>query len=126
MSGNAWAASDAQAIYDFLEHITVLACDQTPRIPEPLCAATPLAGSETLHAAAPGVVVFAAAVGQNVHAGDLIAEVIDPISGDVSAVRAGVDGVLYARIRDRYATRGAELGKIAGAKAFRTGELLGA
>ncbi len=123
---HAWAASDAQAIFAFLEHIAVLACDQPPHLPNPLCAATPLAGSETLHAAAPGVVVFAADVGKTVHAGDLIAEVIDPISGEITAVRAGVDGVLYARIRDRYATRGAELGKIAGAKAFRTGELLGA
>jgi len=37
-----------------------------------------------------------------------------------------VDGVLYARIRDRYITSGGELGKIAGAIPFRTGELLGA
>jgi hypothetical protein len=39
---------------------------------------------------------------------------------------AGVAGVFYARIRDRYITTGGELGKIAGAKAFKTGELLGA
>jgi len=39
---------------------------------------------------------------------------------------AGVDGVFYARIRDRYITTGGELGKIAGATPFRTGELLGA
>ena len=123
---HAWAQADAQAIFAFLEHIAVLACDQPPHIPAPLCAATPLAGSETLHASAPGVVVFAATVGQTVQAGDLIAEIVDPISGEVSAVHAGVAGVLYARIRDRYATRGAELGKIAGAKAFRTGDLLGA
>jgi hypothetical protein len=37
-----------------------------------------------------------------------------------------VGGVFYARIRDRYITAGGELGKIAGAKAFRSGELLGA
>ena len=39
---------------------------------------------------------------------------------------AGVAGVFYARVRDRYAHAGAEIGKIAGATAFRTGELLGA
>jgi hypothetical protein len=37
-----------------------------------------------------------------------------------------VDGLLYARIRDRYVTTGCELAKIAGAVAFRSGELLGA
>jgi hypothetical protein len=36
-----------------------------------------------------------------------------------------VDGVLYARIRERYVTAGGELGKIAGATPFRTGPLLG-
>ncbi len=41
-------------------------------------------------------------------------------------LRAGVEGVLYARIRDRYITAGGELAKIAGAVPFRTGLLLGA
>ncbi len=58
--------------------------------------------------------------------GDLVAEVIDPIANHSQRVLAGVAGPLYARIRDRYVTAGAELGKIAGAVAFKTGELLGA
>lgn len=59
-------------------------------------------------------------------AGDLVAEIIDPIAGQTHRVLAGVDGTLYARIRDRYITTGGELAKIAGAQPFRTGELLGA
>jgi predicted deacylase len=59
-------------------------------------------------------------------AGDLVAEVIDPIAYRSTHVCAGVDGVLYARIRERYVTSGCELAKIAGAVAFKTGELLGA
>ena len=58
--------------------------------------------------------------------GDLVAEVIDPVGGHIERVVAGVAGVFYARIRDRYITTGGELGKIAGAKAFKTGALLGA
>ena len=73
----------------------------------------------------PGVVAFAATPGQVLKAGDLVAEVIDPIEGTVQKVCAGVDGVLYARIRDRYVTAGCELGKVAGAIPFRTGPLLG-
>jgi predicted deacylase len=95
-------------------------------LPPALRPATPLAGSETLRASAPGVVVFAAEVGQHLAVGDLVAEVIDPIAGQSRRVNAGVAGVLYARIRERYVLAGGELGKIAGATAFKTGELLGA
>ncbi|WP_394755348.1 succinylglutamate desuccinylase/aspartoacylase family protein [Rhodoferax sp.] len=123
---HAWAQQDAQAIVDWLEHIQLLACEQPPAVPAFKCQPTPLAGSETLKAAAPGLVVFAVELGQTLHAGDLVAEVIDPIANQTQRVLAGVDGVFYARIRDRYITAGGELGKIAGATAFRTGELLGA
>jgi predicted deacylase len=109
-----------------LQHAGVIACDARPGLPPALCQATPLAGSETLHAPSPGVVVFAAQVGQTVQAGELVAEVIDPIASQTHRVVAGVTGVFYARIRDRYALAGAELAKIAGATAFKTGELLGA
>jgi hypothetical protein len=123
---HAWAQKDAQAIVGWLQHKGVLSCTQAPLVPAALCQATPLAGSESLHAPAPGVVVFAVEPGQTVQAGDLVAEVIDPIANQTHRVTAGVTGVFYARIRDRYITAGGELGKIASAQAFRSGELLGA
>ena len=72
------------------------------------------------------MVVFAANPGDTLKAGDLVAEVIDPISERSERVCSGVDGVLYARIRDRYVSAGCELAKIAGAVPFKSGELLGA
>mgnify|MGYP000870206916 CR=1 FL=1 len=120
------AAKDAAAVLAFLQHVGALAADGPVDIPPGLCQPTPLAGSETLRAPAPGVVAFAAQVGQQMRKGELVVEVIDPLSGQSHAVKAGVDGVFYARIRDRYITSGGELGKIAGAVPFRTGELLGA
>jgi predicted deacylase len=123
---HAWARADAQAIGHFLQHIGVLHAQAQPTVPAPRCAPTPLAGSETLRASGPGVLVFAAVPGQQMRAGDLVAEVIDPIENTVQRVCAGVDGVLYARIRDRYVTAGCEIGKIAGATPFRSGNLLGA
>ena len=123
---HALAEQDAQAIVDWLRHIELLACGQAPAVPAFKCQPTPLAGSETLKATGPGLVVFAAELGQTLRAGDLVAEVIDPIANQTQRVLAGVEGVFYARIRDRYITAGGELGKIAGATAFRTGELLGA
>ncbi len=123
---HALAQKDAQAIVSWLQFIKVLACDAIPAVPTALCQATPLAGSESLHARTPGIVVFAAEPGQNLRKGDLVCEVINPIDNTTERVLAGVDGIFYARIRDRYITAGGELGKIAGAKAFKTGELLGA
>ena len=123
---HALAKTDAQAILGWLQHIGVLACQQPPAVPAALCAATPLAGSETLFAPGPGIVVYAAEVGQSLQAGDLVLEIIDPIANTSQRVCAGVAGVFYARIRDRYITAGGELGKIAGAQAFRSGDLLGA
>jgi predicted deacylase len=123
---HAWAKKDAQAIVDWLQYQGFLACNQPPAVPPPRCTATPLAGSQSLHAPAPGMVVFAAEPGQILQVGDLVAEVIDPLANQSHRITAGVAGVFYARIRDRYVTAGGELGKIAGAQAFRSGDLLGA
>jgi hypothetical protein len=120
------AQTDAQAIYTWLQHTQVIHCPQAPDVPPFKCQATPLAGSETVTAPIPGLVVFAAKVGDTLKKGDLVAEVIDPIANRTQRVLAGVDGVLYARIRDRYIIAGGELAKIAGATPFRTGALLGA
>jgi predicted deacylase len=120
-----YGIQDAQAIASYLKHIGVLRSPKSPAPPPLQCNPTPLAGSETLRAVSAGIVVYAAQVGQTVRAGELIAEVIDPIDNTTLPVSAGVDGVFYARIRDRYVTAGCEVGKIAGATAFRTGSLLG-
>jgi hypothetical protein len=122
---HALAREDAMAILGYLQHLGVVHAEQAPAVPAPQCDPTPLAGSETLRAAVPGVVVFAADVGQSLQVGDLVAEIIDPIDNRSARVVAGVAGIFYARIRDRYVTAGCEIGKIAGAVAFRTGQLLG-
>lgn len=122
---HALAQADAQAIYAHLQHAHAIACEHPPTVPAFQCQPTPLAGSETLRAPAPGVVVFVAQVGQSMQVGDLVAEVIDPIANHTHRVLAGVEGTLYAHIRDRYVTVGCELAKIAGHTPFRTGSLLG-
>ena len=123
---HALAQADAQAIFGWLQHVQAVACAQAPQAPPLKCQPTPLAGSETLKAPGPGVLVFAAEVGSDLQAGDLMAEIIDPIAGQTQRVVAGVAGIFYARTRERYVHAGGELGKIAGAKAFRSGPLLGA
>jgi len=127
---HALAARDAQALMDYLAHQQVW-CSPRPlaALPAPACEATPLAGSQTLRSAVPGVLVFLARPGARLAVGDVVAEVIDPTAGAsarITPVRAEVAGVLYATVRDRYVQAGGEVGKIAGAVPFRTGNLLGA
>ncbi|MDO9438875.1 succinylglutamate desuccinylase/aspartoacylase family protein [Hydrogenophaga sp.] len=123
------ARHDAQGIIEFLEHAGVLSTATRPTLPPMACQATPLAGSQTLHSAAPGVLVFLARPGDTLAVGDVVAEVIDPTAAGqarVHEVRAEVAGVLYATVRERYVVAGGEVGKIAGATPFRSGDLLGA
>ena len=120
-----WARPDAQAIFAYLQYCGAIACNEKPVLPAALCEPTPLAGSETLRAPCPGVVVFHHEAGATVRKGDVMVELVDPIANTRTAIPAGVDGVFYAHIRDRYVTTGCELGKIAGRIPFRTGDLLG-
>jgi predicted deacylase len=123
------ARKDARAILAFLEHTGALAAAAAPQLPPMACKPTPLAGSQTLRSPVPGVLVFLVRPGARVNVGDVVAEVIDPTAPDqarVHAVCAEVSGVLYATVRERYTVSGGEVGKIAGATPFRSGDLLGA
>jgi predicted deacylase len=116
---------DAAAIIDYLTLRGAIA-GETPRVPEALCQATPLAASEPVQAPAYGVLVFRADVGAQVKAGDVIADIVDPHTGAVTQAKAPCDGVMFARIAQRFVTQGMRLAKVAGTTAKRTGKLLSA
>ena len=63
-------------------------------------------------------------LGERVAPGDAIADLIDPVSGETTVVRAGVAGVFFARSAHRHVLRGMNVGKVAGARAYRAGDLL--
>ncbi|GLR13133.1 succinylglutamate desuccinylase/aspartoacylase [Chitinimonas prasina] len=119
------AGQDADNLIAFLQHRGVVAGDP-PAMPTALCEATPLAGSETLHAPHAGVVAFHRQTGDYIEAGEVVVDVIDPLTDTVTSVTASVSGVLYARSIVRYATTGMDLCKVAGKVAFRSGYLLSA
>ena len=119
------AGADARAIFSYLQHLGVLAGDLPP-LPEPSCAATPLAGAQTVKSPTTGIVVFCARPGDYLKAGDPVAEIIDPIANTTFTVQAEVAGVMYARTHQRYAMSDDKLGNIAGSEPFRTGNLLSA
>lgn len=132
-----WAEQDALGILAFLAqrgHLEPQALDSDPRrrgiaaaSPESdvrTCDALPLEGVDPLTAPCGGIVVYACELGQVVREGQTVAELIDPLSGTSTPVASRVDGVFFARSKTRWALRGERIGKVAGAKAFRTGKLL--
>ncbi len=119
------AERDAQALLDFLQHRGVVA-GAAPALPPLLQPATPLAGSEAITTPASGVLVFLRQPGEWITVGDAVAEVVDPLTGQVSALRSRTEGVMYARETRRYVNAGASVCKVAGQHAFRSGKLLSA
>lgn len=122
---HAYALADAQAIYHYLCAQGAILQD-APALPPAKCAATPLAGSVGVSAPEAGVIVFLKKPGDWIRQGDAVCEIINPISGAVHRIISPVEGVMYAGMNLRYATRGMELARIAGAVATRSGYLLGA
>jgi predicted deacylase len=71
-----------------------------------------------------GVLVFLKALGDDVKAGDAVADIVDPVTGNTATVRASRDGLLFASTAHRHLLRGMQVCKIAGTTPFRSGSLL--
>lgn len=120
---HALARQDAGALLAFLAERGIIERAPMP-LPPPLCQPTPLEAVEPVVAPHAGIVVFAKRLGQVVEAGEALAELIEPVSGKSTVLRAGVAGVFFARTAHRHLLRGMQVGKIAGATPFRAGKLL--
>lgn len=118
------ARGDADRLLAYLRHLGVVR-GNPGELPEALCQPTPLAGAEVLSAPHPGVLVYLRDVGDDIAAGDTVAQVVEPLAGTVTDLRASVSGRLYARHSRRWATTGLEVAHIAGTRPIRSGYLLG-
>jgi predicted deacylase len=119
------ARSDAQQIIEFLRlegHVRGAAAALPPLAAD----ATPLAGSATLAAPISGVLAFIKNPGDLVSAQDVVAQVIDPISGQTADIVSHTSGVMYAREARSFVTSGTNICKVAGRVPFRHGRLLSA
>jgi predicted deacylase len=117
------ADQDAQGLCAFLAQRGVIV-GLSNGLRRPQCAPTPLSGSEPITAPHAGVIVFHRTPGERVNAGDVIADVVDALTGNVTQLRCKSDGLLYARCGSRWAVPGKRLAKIAGTSLARTGKLL--
>lgn len=122
---HALAAQDAEAILRFLTLRGVLAGEATEP-PELAGHATPLAGAMPINAPHGGVVVFRCALGAQLQVGALVADLIDPFSGQSTPLTSPVAGLLYARDHRRWVAAGMPVARVAGAEVLRSGPLLSA
>jgi predicted deacylase len=117
------ASLDCQALIDYLTHFGAIAGETAP-LPELPYPATPLAGVEPVATPVGGLLVFVALPGEYLEAGQLVAEVIDPINDRVTPIHCNNAGLLYARSLRRMATAGMVIAHVAGLEAYRSGYLL--
>lgn len=119
----ALAEADCEAILAYMKDRGALEGD-APALPAARCEPTPLASVEPLTAPSAGIVLYHVEVGTRVEAGDLVAELLDPLTQGAVEVRAQSPGVFFARSHARFAHPGQRLGKIAGQMLQRSGNLL--
>lgn len=106
------ARDQAAALYRILERRGLI--EGEPRaLPALQAQATDLTAMAQVKAPATGLVAYRRRLGDSVRAGEVVAEIIDPL-GDSTEVLAETDGLLFARHSQPYAWRGKVIGKIAG------------
>jgi uncharacterized protein len=119
----ALARQDADALIEFLRHAGIVAGPPAV-LPPARCRPTPLTASEPVTVPRAGIVVFHAAPGDPVEAGQTVAELVCLDSGETLPMRAQSSGLMYARELLRWAPAGARVAKIAGTTLQRSGKLL--
>ncbi len=118
----ALAEQDAQGLIAYLQQQGHIGGEPPPS--PAACEPTPLEAVEPVTAPCPGIVVFAKAPGDWVLKGELVAEIVDPLTDQRTPLHARASGRCFARTARRYASRGMRLAKIAGHEAYRSGKLL--
>jgi predicted deacylase len=119
------AAEDAANLADWLVAVGAVA----GTVPPPKFDAgeiVPLAGVDDIVAPAGGVLSFRRELGDRVAPGDVIADLINPESGERLELRTRNEGLLYARECRRYVRRGTSIAQVTGMTPIRTGSLLAA
>jgi predicted deacylase len=117
------ATADAEAILQYLAWRGFIS-GAPSSLPQLACEPTPLAGSIPVLAPLGGVLVHARLLGSVVRRGEVVAEIVDPLSGGVTRLESPTDGVLYARESRRFVTAGTRVCKVAGREPVRSGKLL--
>jgi predicted deacylase len=123
------AEPDAAALIRFLQRRGLIEGDPGP-LPPLQAVVAPLDAVDLVRSPAAGVIAYKRPLGAAVAAGEVIAELVDPIADDPATARrpiaAGTDGLLISRRLDHMVRPGSTIGKVVGQRslAHRTGLLL--
>jgi uncharacterized protein len=116
------AERDADALIAFLTYRGFIE-GPAPALPPLLQPPTPLAGTDVVSAPVSGVVVYRRSLGDWVRPGEVVLDIVEPISGEVHPVATRTEGLLFTRDAPRYAHAGRPLVKVAGRAPVRSGKL---
>lgn len=86
--------------------------------------ATPLAGCEYIHSPVSGLILHRKPLGALIRPGEVVAEIVDPVTDHITPLVAEYGGILYARHWMRFATAGMLVVRLAGEQEIRSGDLL--
>jgi predicted deacylase len=108
------AMHDARALIRFLQRRGIVAGDPGA-LPTPRCAATRLDAVDMVRAEGAGILAYRRDLGDKVAAGDVVAELVEPLGGRV-AIRSRTDGLLLTRRSNRFVRPGDTVAKVVGTK----------
>lgn len=120
---HAQAETDADAIINALIHAGYI-IGEAPPLPELHNEAVPLAGCEYITTPHSGVILHRREIGEWIEAGEVVADILDPLTDRLTPLVAEHGGLLYARHWVRFATAGMLVTRLAGKNAIRDGDLL--
>ncbi|MGO1295937.1 MAG: succinylglutamate desuccinylase/aspartoacylase family protein [Vibrio sp.] len=116
---------DSSAILRYLEWLGVIAvASHTSCLPDDVAPSSDLGAVEMLATPCAGILVHHVSPGDWIEAGEVFAEVIDPLCDHVESIRAAQSGYVYSRNGRRIATAGMLIGNVAGCDVIRSGYLL--
>ena len=117
------AEQDAEAIINALISGGYIA-GEVAEPPALIHNATPLAGCEYLYAPHSGIILHRRPLGSVIQPGDVVAEILDPLTDQLTPLIAESGGILYARHWNKFVTTGMLTVRMAGETIVRSGDLL--
>ena len=122
-SFDAIGRQDAAGLFGFFAGRGLIAADPGPK-PTPAPAPTPFEATEVLRVDAPGLLAYRVELGERVHKGQPIADLIAMDGPEAYMARrpilAGTDGFVLSRVMGKYVVRGASIAKIVGTEVLPT------
>ncbi len=116
-SFDAIGEEDAAGLFGFFAARGLIAADPGAR-PAPAPAPTPFEATEVLRVDAPGLLAYRVELGERVHKGQPVADLIAMDGPEAYMARrpilAGTDGFVLSRVMGKYVVRGASIAKIVG------------